>query len=178
MSRLARFKDSKGNSWKVLIQEKLDSCGPAAATMVESLAFGRPASEKRVRAISGLYPGGWSPTESAGTVARNLVAILEGSFGLTATLHHASGAEVERLMRGMQKNRPAIVRIGWKGGGGHFVVCPRRYANGSTVFLDPVYGLVEIPKKDLPAYNGHAGELGKYSLDETKGTITHIIKVT
>lgn len=178
MSRSAHFKDSKGNSWKVFIQEKTDSCGPAAVAMVESLAFRRPVSEKRVREISGLYPGGWSATESAGTVARNLVSIIEGSFGLSAELHHASGAEVERLMRGIHKNRPAIARIGWKGGGGHFVVCPRRYSNGSTVFLDPVYGLVEISKADLPAYDGHAGELGQYSLDKAQGTITHIIKVT
>jgi hypothetical protein len=116
----------------------------------------------------------------AGTQLRNLGFMLEGSAGLNPTLHvpHPRGDGVASLLRHTRRTRPAIVRVEWTGGGGHFIVCSRMYHDGSTVFLDPIFGLVQMSRKSLPNYNAHAGELSKYTLDDLWGKITHVITVS
>ena len=55
---------------------------------------------------------------------------------------------------------PTICHIAWTSGG-HFVVCRRIYPDGTIVFLDPWYGLVEVNRRNLPNYNpsGAGGQL-------------------
>ena len=178
MSSTMVFTDSKRHGWHVLMQEKFDSCGPAAVAMVESLHFHKPYSEARIRYISDLYPGGWSATGHAGTQVRNLVYVLQGSAGLNATLHHPHGKGAAFLLRNIHKSRPAIVRVAWNPVRGHFIVCPRMYDDGTTVFLDPWYGLVELRAKELPSYDAHNGPLYRDSLEDERGTITHVITIT
>jgi hypothetical protein len=124
-----------------------------------------------------MYPGGWSAKGHGGTQAQNLVEILRGSAGLNATLHHPRGHHVASFLKHVDKSRPAIARIAWKRGGSHFIVCPRMYHHGTTVFLDPWFGLVEMSTKALPLYNVHNGQLSRDTLDDEWGTITHVITI-
>jgi hypothetical protein len=45
--------------------------------------------------------------------------------------------------------------------GGHFVVCRKIYSDGTIVFLDPWYSLVEVQYANLPNYTspGASGQL-------------------
>jgi hypothetical protein len=59
---------------------------------------------------------------------------------------------LRRHLEGARPDSPAIVHIGWTGGGGHFVIVKGSVA-GNLLVLDPYYELQEVPLATFPAYN-------------------------
>lgn len=157
------FRDSRGRYHYVLMQEFTTSCGPACVAMVEGLYFQicRENGEGRARELSQNYPGRW-------TLAGGTDAMMNLSYVLNAEGIRAYGATnvtpegVWNYLRFYAKeSTPVIVRVGWSGGGGHFVVCPFVDPDGRAFFRDPWYGLHEVARSDMPNYSpsGASGQL-------------------
>jgi hypothetical protein len=149
------YKDSHGQSWGVMIQEKTMSCGPAAVAMTEVYYNSKATAnlETRVRQLSQKYPGKF--TENGGTDMGNLVNILREENIKCYDLTTVQPASVwSYLYQYANDNTPVIVHISWTPTGGHFAVCVCVYKNDQKcIFLDPWFGLVEISGSQLPNYN-------------------------
>lgn len=156
------YRDSKGNLQYVLKQEHATTCGPASVAMVES-AYKRMCMidpEIRARQISQKYPGAWQP--ATGTQVTNLPYVLneEGVKAYGAVDAKPSGVW-SYISYYARELTPVIVHISWTPSGGHFAVCKQIYPDGTVIFLDPWYGLVEVRSNNLPSYNppGATGQL-------------------
>lgn len=153
--------DSKGASHYVILQELQMSCGLACVAMAEShykkMCMIDP--EKRARELSQKYEGKW--TAEGGTYAGNLSYVLnaEGVKCYAAT-DIPDDQFFNYLSHYVKDNAPTIVHIKWSKGG-HFTLCRKIYSDGTIVFLDPWYGVVEVNKKNLMTYNptGASGQL-------------------
>jgi hypothetical protein len=123
--------------------------------MVESLYLGQGFAadcETRIEWISQHYSGGWSYTYN-GMFADGITSVLnEIGVRTYAAQYVGSSSVYDYLSYYARRTTPVIVHIKWGGGGGHFVVCPQVYDDGTAVFLDPWYGLVEATREDLPYY--------------------------
>jgi len=149
----------------VLMQEYATSCGPACVAMVQSsyrmqcMVDG----EGEARRLSQSYPGRW--TLASGTTSMiNLSYVLnaEGVRAYGAT--NVTPAGLHRYLAFYASERtPAIVRVGWSGGGGHFVVVPYVDPDGRVFFRDPWYGFHECAQSTLPAYSPQSGVNGQLS---------------
>lgn len=153
--------DSKGNSHYILIQEFSMSCGPASIAMTESQyklqCMIDP--EGKARKISQKYPGSYTAT--GGTDGSNLTDVLNAEGVKTyACFQVANNKIFDYLSHYVKETTPTICHIQWTKGG-HFVVARKVYSDGTIVFLDPWYGLVEVKKSNLPNYNpaGAGGQL-------------------
>ncbi len=154
------YRDSKDQSWGVLIQEKNKSCGPASVAMTEvyykSQVIGDP--EARARQLSQKYPGHF--TETGGTYINNLAYVLREE-GIKCYDPFYTVAVWNYLYAYANDNTPVIVQIAWQGGGGHFAVCVCVYkTDQKCIFLDPWYGLVERAGSTLPDYSIGTPEFG------------------
>jgi hypothetical protein len=154
--------DSKGNSHYIIFQELKMSCGPASVAMTESQyklqCMVNP--EGRARELSQKYDGKW--TAEGGTMAGNLTHVLNAEGVKTYAVTYSPPEKLWDYFSYYVKDRtPMICHIAWTKGG-HFAVCRRVYPDGTIVFLDPWYGLVEVKYKDLPNYNP-TGATGKLS---------------
>ena len=153
--------DSKGGSHYIMFQEYKMSCGPASVAMVESQyklqCMVDP--EKRARELSQKYDGKW--TASGGTAADNLTHVLNAEGVRTYACTQVNSNKLWDYFSYYVKDRtPMICHIAWTKGG-HFVVCRKVYSDGTIVFLDPWYGLVEVKYSNLPNYNpsGAGGQI-------------------
>jgi hypothetical protein len=154
--------DSKGGSHYIIFQELSMSCGPASVAMVESqyklACMVNP--EGRARDLSQKYEGKWTAT--GGTGAGNLSYVLNAEGVKTYGVTPVEPKKLWDYFSYYVKERtPTICHIAWTKGG-HFVVCRRVYKDGTIVFLDPWYGLVEVKYANLPSYTP-AGASGKLS---------------
>lgn len=153
--------DSKGQGHYIIFQELEMSCGPASIAMVESqykLAC-MVDPEKRARELSQKYPNAW--TADAGAGADNLSYVLnaEGVKAYAAT-HIPKDKLMSYVDYYLGERTLIIFHVEWTSGG-HFVVLRKKYSDGTLVFLDPWYGLVEVKTKNLPVYKvpGGSGKL-------------------
>lgn len=154
--------DSKGGSHYVIFQELSMSCGPASVAMCESQykmqCMVNP--EGRARELSQKYEGKW--TAEGGTNAGNLSYVLNAEGVKTYACTYSPPNKLWDYFSAYVKERtPTICHIAWTKGG-HFVVCRKVYPDGTIVFLDPWYGLVEVQYSNLPSYNP-TGATGKLS---------------
>lgn len=147
------LQDSKGNGHYVIFQELGQSCGPACVAMVEShyklQCMVNP--EGRARQLSQNYEGRWTAT--GGTGAGNLSYVLNAEGVPT---YAATGVATNRLWDYFNTyvgdRTPLIAHISWTSSG-HFTVCRKIYPDGTIVFLDPWYGIVEVQYANIPAYS-------------------------
>jgi len=156
-------KDSHGNQQYILTQELNTPCGPASVAMAED-SYKQACMvdpEGRARQLSQKYPGNW--TIAGGTDVANLSEVLnaEGVKAYKAGYVGPAGVYLF-LVTFARETTPVIVHISWTPSGGHFVVCKQIYPDGTLVFLDPWYGLVEVARSTLPAYNP-SGSTGQTS---------------
>ncbi len=154
--------DSKGNAHYLIYQEYQMSCGPASVAMVESQYKLQCMvdAEGRARQLSQKYEGKWTAT--GGTAADNLTHVLNAEGVKTYACSQVTSNKLWDYFSYYVKDRtPMICHIAWTKGG-HFVVCRKVYPDGTLVFLDPWYGLVEVKSNNLPNYNP-AGAGGKIS---------------
>ncbi|MCO6512650.1 MAG: C39 family peptidase [Aridibacter famidurans] len=154
--------DSKGNGHYMMFQELSMSCGPACVAMAEShyklQCMVDP--EKRAREISQKYAGNW--TAKGGTNVTNLSYVLNAEgVKCYAGTDIPDNKVFSYLSHYVTDRTPTIAHIAWTSGG-HFVLVRRIYGDGTIVFLDPWYGLVEMKKDDLPKYTP-IGATGKLS---------------
>jgi Peptidase_C39 like family len=147
------YKDSHGESWGVMMQEKTMSCGPASVAMTEVYYKSSVVAdlESRIRKLSQRYPGKF--TEESGTNVKNLVSVLRDEG---VKCYDALGAQPAAVWSYLyayaNDNTPVIVHIAFSSGG-HFAVCPYVYKKDQRcIFLDPWYGLVELAGSSLPDY--------------------------
>jgi len=83
-----------------------------------------------------------------------------GSDGYTETGNlesWQSGTVEQPVLEGeLARNCPVAIRIGWSGGGGHFVVIDGSATSNGTVHVqDPIYGTSDISQGTLAtAYQG------------------------
>jgi predicted double-glycine peptidase len=151
--------DSKGNPHYIIFQELQMSCGPASVAMVESqyklACMVNP--EGRARELSQNWEGRW--TAEGGTMASNLSYILNAEGVKTYAATHTTKLW-DYFSYYVKETTPMICHIAWTSGG-HFVVCKKVYSDGTIVFLDPWYGLVEVQYANLPKYTppGASGQL-------------------
>lgn len=153
--------DSKGAVHYLIYQEFSMSCGPASIAMTESQYKLQCMvdAEGRAREISQKYPGSYKAKD--GTNAGNLTDVLNALGVKTYAVTQVTTNKIFDYLYHYVKDRtPTICHIQWTKGG-HFVVCRKVYSDGTIVFLDPWYGLVEVKRKNLPAYNpaGAGGSL-------------------
>lgn len=149
------YRDSHGESWGVMMQEKNQSCGPASVAMTEVYYKSSVTAnlETRVRQLSQKYPGKF--TEDGGTNMDNLVYVLrdQGIKCYDVTGAQPAAKVWNYLYAYAKDNTPVIVHISWTPGGGHFAVCVHVYKSDlKCIILDPWYGLVEVYGPDLPKY--------------------------
>jgi hypothetical protein len=153
--------DSKGGSHYIIFQELSQSCGPASVAMCESLyklqCMVNP--EGRARELSQKYDGKWTAT--GGTMAGNLSYVLNAEGVKTYAVTYSPVNKLwDYLATYVGDRTPVICHIAWTAGG-HFVVCDKVYPDGTMVFCDPWYGLVEVKYPNLPIYTptGASGKL-------------------
>jgi hypothetical protein len=134
-----------------MIQEKHMSCGPACVAMAKVYYTSSITAnlEAETRRLSQYFPGGF--TESDGTDIKNLAEVLRREG--VATYDACYVANVWTYLYAYAKDSTQmIVHVKWTSGA-HFSLCPQVYkADQRCVFLDPWYGLVEIPGPALPSY--------------------------
>lgn len=153
--------DSKGKAHYILFQEYKMSCGPASIAMTESqykLAC-MIDPEARARQISQKYPGSYTAT--GGTNGSNLTDVLNAEGVKTYACTQVPTNQIYNYLAHYVKERTSVIcHIQWTKGG-HFVVARKVYSDGTVVFLDPWYGLVEVKSSNLPMYNpaGAGGSL-------------------
>jgi len=144
--------DSKGNSHYIIFQELSMSCGPASVAMTESQyklqCMVNP--EGRARDLSQKYPKKWEA--DVGAYPSNLSYVLnaEGVKAYAATCV-AANRLWDYFNAYVGERTPMICQIAWTKGA-HFAVCRKVYSDGTIVFLDPWYGVVEVKYADLPNY--------------------------
>jgi hypothetical protein len=148
-------RDSKGAIQYMLHQNFSDSCGPTSVAMTESyykMGWLRADIEAREEQMAKKFPGGWKPGKGTANM-ENLADILaaEKVKVYRATFVHPS-AVASYLQFYARPGSPVIVHISWNNGGGHFVVCRQIYPDGTAIFLDPWYLLVERRLSQLPQY--------------------------
>jgi hypothetical protein len=86
--------------------------------------------------------GQMSCCQNGASAACNVPWYLDRALGATGNLDHWHGSNesFEVTAQQIEEGRPLGVRIGWKGGGGHFVVVSG-YDDGQMVTVrDPIYG--------------------------------------
>ncbi len=147
-------KDSKGNPQYILTQEFNTSCGPASVAMAEDnykqACMVDP--EGLARQLSQKYPGNW--TIAGGSDVTNLSDVLNAEGVKADKAVYVGPALVYSFLAVFaRETTPVIIHISWTPSGGHFVVCKQIDPDGTVVFLDPWYGLVEVAGGTLPAYN-------------------------
>lgn len=154
--------DSKGGSHYVIFQEYKMSCGPASVAMAESQYKLQCMlnAEGRARDLSQKYEGKW--TAEGGTMAGNLTYVLIAEGVKTYAVEEVTEKKLwDYIKHYVGPRTPVICHIAWTKGG-HFAVCTKVYDDGTMVFLDPWYGVVEVKYKQLPSYNP-TGATGKLS---------------
>ncbi|WP_165498233.1 cysteine peptidase family C39 domain-containing protein [Siculibacillus lacustris] len=140
--------DDDGVNQLIWLQERGDTCGPACVYMIErnraqaSLVGG----EVRVRQITEMLPNGYS--EGNGTADYSALAAVLNTVGIRAEARFVGNISAFVAAAPF----PFIARVGWSGGGGHFVVCTKTTGYGNMVALDPWYGLIQPPVSGLPSY--------------------------
>jgi hypothetical protein len=155
--------DSRGRSHYILFQEMSQSCGPACVAMAEG--FYKLACmidpEARARQLSQKYPNSFNP--ASGTGAGNLSYVLNAEGVPT---YRATGVPINKIFdyfyHYVGERTATIAHIQWaNNGGGHFTICRQVDADHRVIFLDPWYGVVEVPRNQLPNYNppGASGQL-------------------
>lgn len=168
------YSDSHGERWGVMMQEKSTSCGPASVAMTEVYyKSGITADlEARVRQLSQQYAGNW--TQEGGTSVSNLADVLRAERIQCYNAFNAQpGGVWSYLYQYAKDSSPVIVHIQWNKGA-HFAVCANVYKNDQKViFLDPWYGLVELPGSQLPNYwvGDPSGPFGVYAAGTLSGWI-------
>ena len=158
MSAVFKY-DSKGRTHYILKQEFQKSCGPACVAMVEGFyklkCLINP--EERVRQLSQKFPGSFDKQE--GTTMENLYEVLNAEgVKAKAPTNVSRGELFDYLYYNVDERTPAIVQVQWSKGGFHFAVCRIAEKDQPLIFLDPMEGVVEVEKKNLPAYRV-AGQL-------------------
>ncbi len=155
------FKDSKNRYHRICIQMYNNSCGPAAVAMAERIYKHLDRSdETRARDISKKYPYGWSPSNS-GTTSCNLSNVLNSIGVKTYAATNVSWSGVYSYLNFyVSFSTPVIAMLTWNGGGNHFAICAVRDPDGTFVFYDPWYGVVEVTSKNFPYYKTASGEKG------------------
>ena len=167
------YSDSHGERWGVMKQERQYSCGPACAAMTEVYYKQSIVAnlEGRIRALSQKYPGRFR--DGAGTSMDNLVDVLREEGVKTWNV-----VRTDRVWAYLYKyandDTPVIVEINWDTGAKHLVVCPYVYKSDQhCIFLDPGYGLVELPGPSLPAYGFAPGKQWRVGALSGQLIITH-----
>ena len=156
----ARFyTDSKGRTQYVLRQADPMSCGLACVAMTEQMykQMCLIDPEGRARELSQKYPGKW--THDHGSNLENLSQVLNAEEVKAYRAVDVGPGAVANYLRYYAKERtPVIVRIVWEDApGSHNAVCKQVDPDGTAIFLDPGYGLVEIPLATLPVYQPRRG---------------------
>jgi hypothetical protein len=145
-------KDSKGHTHYVIYQTYGTTCGPACAAMLAyyHAAFRqcKPGEEDRIKDLSG-----WKEGEGMGI--GDLTAAIKKKLKIPCKLVRVDpkAALFSTLRAHVGPRTPAILYVGhsWQNSA-HFTVCRRVDGDGTAVFLDPIYGLVEVDEKRLPLY--------------------------
>jgi hypothetical protein len=108
--------------------------------------------EARVRRLSQKYPGAWKEGGSMNVV--NVVSVLQEEGVKCYAAQRVQPAAVwSYLYRYANDDTPVIVSVRWDDGIVHGIVCVYVYKKDQhCIFLDPTYGLVEIPGPKLPRY--------------------------
>jgi hypothetical protein len=96
--------------------------------------------------------------QSGGTTACNQTWYLDKALTETGNLDNwQSGTVSEQILEGeLIRTFPVGIRIGWSGGGGHFVIVDGATTSNSTVHVeDPIYGTSDIAYSTLTSsYQG------------------------
>ena len=149
------YGDNHGQRWGVMKQQKRKSCGLACAAMAEVYMKSQIVAnmEGIFRDISQRFPGNFK--EDNGASMDNIVDVLRYR-GVPCYDNHdyGSGGVWPYLYAYARETSPPIVYISWgKGAGAHATLCTWVYKDDwNCVFLDPIYGLVELKGSQLPAY--------------------------
>lgn len=162
------YKDSHGEGWGVMMQQKKASCGLACAAMAEVYMTSQVKEnmEAIFRDISQKFPENFK--EDRGASMDNLVEVLRyRRVPCYANKDYGAGGVWSYLYAYAKDTSPVIVYILWgEGQGAHAALCVHVYkSDHKCIFLDPGYGLVEFVGSQLPAYTvrdntGASGVLG------------------
>lgn len=173
MGKIGFVKDSKGRSHHIIYQTYGTTCGPACAAMLEY--YYRPAqactkddAEERIMKLVGWQEGVGT---SRGTLAEGINKKLKIPCELLVV--DPKRDLFDTLKRYVTWRTPAIVELdhSWQSIG-HYVLCRVIDDNSIGVFLDPVKGLVESKKHNLPLCRFN--EMGKFLF--SGGIIVSLIK--
>jgi hypothetical protein len=146
--------DSDGEQHFIWTQEHNDTCGPACVYMIERMLRLQcvAGGEERVTIIASLFPKGYH--DGKGTESYTALQQVLVRLGIPSAARHVTNVG-QFVSEGFF---PFIARVGWKSGGGHFVVGAKTTNSGRLVCMDPWYGLVEPVISTLPLYP-HSGSL-------------------
>jgi Papain-like cysteine protease AvrRpt2 len=146
--------DSDGEQHFIWTQEHNDTCGPACVYMIErmlrcnALLAAKSASRSSHRCSRRGITTARAPNRTRRSNKSWFVSALP-----SAARHVTNVGQF--VSEGFF---PFIARVGWKSGGGHFVVGAKTTNSGRLVCMDPWYGLVEPVISTLPLYP-HSGSL-------------------
>lgn len=156
--------DSEGNVYSIMAQAQLMSCTIACTWMARNLAMQRTSAEDEWGLAQNYYRNAVAKALAPLGVDVNAPACLAENTGARGTManrlstegfYHdeivralkAEGLKVDVVQKGtgplvlargkLGEGKPAMVVVGWLGGGSHAIVAARHLKDGRIVYLDP-----------------------------------------
>jgi len=177
-----------GHEYNVFQQHDMNNCGPSSITMLLKYALDRDVPIGFVQMLCGKMEEGrtidtgrsrdarWHDWGAGGTtIGWVLLDALKKKWSQLNAYDDPTNGTIGQL-RLCSASQPALVRVAWAGGGGHFVVCIG-VSGPNMIFLDPYFGIVATPNVTQRTsgnlrYNTINNSFGK---GEKRGEITYAI---
>jgi hypothetical protein len=146
-------------TYDVYQQHDINNCGPSSITMAVKQGLGKSVSIGFAQMLVGQIEVGAGRRTAAAGDARwhdwgegpeggysylgDLCAAIKKQWPDLNPTMDKGGATHGAKLGACTPNKPALAHVGWDGGGGHFIVCLGKQANGRMLWLDPYFGVVE-----------------------------------
>lgn len=167
-------------TYDVYQQHDINNCGPSSIIMTVKQATGRSIAIGFAQFLVGTMEKASGKRGAVGADARwhawgeggnggysnmdDLCSAMQKKWpNLNATADKGGQTHRTKLQNCTPK-KPALAHVAWIGGGGHFIVCLGKNAQGKMVWLDPYYGVVECidhGNDDFVYYNTGSNSFGK-----------------
>ena len=171
------FNLSDGTSVQLYLQQFDNECGPSCVATVGRI-FGKGMDIGPARTAVGNIdhnkpPGGalWHDWTKDWSYMTSLTqALSQYGLRMAHTKKNQSAGNYQTFCEGRYLKSPAILRVRWTGGGGHFVVTvgKNKATRDYIEILDPAFGYQQVPVSGFPEYkprDAHNTVLGTGEFD-------------
>jgi hypothetical protein len=175
-----------GTDYHIYQQHDLNNCGPSSIAILLKQALGLNVAIGLIQMACGQTEAAdaYDPGRSAdarwydwgvggATIGWTLLHTLQRKWkALKANEDHDEMSDT--IVANVSAQKPAICRVEWTNGDGHFIVCVGQVGT-DLVFLDPYFGLVTVPAGTGSNVVQYSTLGGSFSQSAATGQITYVI---